>query len=646
MISHQSDADKIRYNHNFFSPSVSVGGKLEKVQSKLTFDGETKGRKVITNVSQKISMSKIRNKTQLMRRLSQQRASNYVSEGRMNKIHTIKQIYDTEVIFEFDELLNQGEHNTSYIKTKQKIKICSIIGFILIQLSVIITLIENQLHISNISNFIHNYGVTNISNIKSISPTVASNVLLSFNMLISISCSIVVVIIYIFRMRQYKIDMKIDKNDNLFSSGLWKGCGLKALICLIFYPPGVKGIIVFGTPEETLSIFSWNSVLTIVSMLKLLFLINLIRLFSEFSDDISKVICKNYNVKNSIMFSLKSLMKKHSLILICVFSFYIMAISSIIVRDFEFAYYEKGVNVSNTTTLTNSFWLMFSVLTTLSIGDYYPVTNKGNIFCVIAGIIGYYILTTLFFSLSEYSEFSFNEKKSFIKLKKILSGENDENKAANVIRCFILLRKKIINYRNSKKDKWSLNITYDQSSSYSRVEILQEIFGLACVQKLNIKLLKNEYMMAKNCGVPVDELIMNTSNKFQLTMDTCIHLMHKMKNVTDNLEAIEESQEAIQKRFNEIEEMQKDIEKYLVKINNRKVLYKIRERNHVDIQMKKKMSLPNFSTIIQQVTKISKAKTRQNEKSLGLKTTIEKGIGYHNDNENEIEKETKTEENL
>ena len=121
MISHQSDADKIRYNHNFFSPSVSVGGKLEKAQSKLTFDGETRGRKVVTNVSQKISMSKIRNKTQLMRSLSQQRPSNFVSEGRMNKIHTIKQIYDTEVIFEFDELLNQGEHDTPYIKTKKYI---------------------------------------------------------------------------------------------------------------------------------------------------------------------------------------------------------------------------------------------------------------------------------------------------------------------------------------------------------------------------------------------------------------------------------------------------------------------------------------------------------------------------------------------
>lgn len=635
MISHQKGADEIR--HNLFPPSLS-GGNFERARTKLTFDGEPKGRKIITNMSQKISMSKIRNKTQLMRRLSQKRASNAVNEGRMNKIHTIKQIYDTEVIFEFDELLNQGERNTPYIHTKQKIKALSFIGFVLIHLSVLTTLIENQLHISHISNYLHSHEVLNIDNIKAISPTMASNILLSFNMVFSVSCSLVVVVIYIFRMRQYKIDKKIDKNDTLISSGLWKGCVLKSLICFVFYPPGVKGIIIIGTPEETMNIFTWNSIFTIIGMIKLFLLVNLIRLFSEFSDDISKSICKNYNVKHSVMFSLKSLIKKHSLILICIFSFYIMIISSIIVRDFEFAYYKNGVNVSNTTSLANSFWLVFSVITTLSIGDYYPVSNKGNIFCVIAGIIGYYILTALFFSLSEYSEFSFNEKKSFMKLKKIFSGENDENKAANVIRCLILLRKNFINYKNSKKDKWSLNITYDQSSSYSRVEIIKEIFGLACVQKLNIKLLKNEYMMAKNCGVPVDELIMNISNKFQLTMDTCIHLMHKMKNVNDNLESIEESQEAIQKRFNEIEEMQKDIEKYLVKINNRKVLYKIRERNREDIQIKKKMSLPNFSTFVHQVNKISKVNTLQNDKSLCLKTTIEKGVSYDNGNENEIEK--------
>ena len=141
---------------------------------------------------------------------------------------------------------------------------------------------------------------------------------------------------------------------------------------------------------------------------------------------------------------------------------------------------------------------------------------------------------------------------------------------------------------------------------------------------LNIKAFKNEYAMAKNCGVPVDELIMNTSNKYLQTMDICIKLMGKIKNVNDDLESIDESQEGIEKTLDSIEKMQKNLEKYLVKLNNRKLLYKIRERNNVEVKLTKKYSFQSRTSTLMDVTSSTKVNQLKDEKGK-LQTTVMKG---------------------
>ena len=187
----------------------------------------------------------------------------------------------------------------------------------------------------------------------------------------------------------------------------------------------------------------------------------------------------------------------------------------------------------------------------------------------------------------------------------------------------MILRKNLLVYIRAKRmGQSNLNFSFDNSSGGGNViDSLKEIFAISCVLKINIKAFKNEYTMAKNCGVPVDELIMNTSNKYLQTMDICIKLMRKIKNVNDDLESIDESQEGIEKTLDSIEKMQKNLEKYLVKLNNRKLLYKIRERNNVDVKLTKKYSFQSKTNTLMDVT----SSTKVNQQKGLLQTTVMKG---------------------
>ena len=97
-------------------------------------------------------------------------------------------------------------------------------------MSIILSLIQNQISIDHIIEHIKSNNITDIKTFNSITPSISENVLNSFNMIISISSAIFVFLIFHTKVEQYKIDFHLDKNDNIFSSGLWKQCFLKSFI--------------------------------------------------------------------------------------------------------------------------------------------------------------------------------------------------------------------------------------------------------------------------------------------------------------------------------------------------------------------------------------------------------------------------------
>jgi hypothetical protein len=138
-------------------------------------------------------------------------------------------------------------------------------------------------------------------------------------------------------------------------------------------------------------------------------------------------------------------------------------------------------------------------------------------------------------------------------------------------------------YHNYKKDKGSvssINIS-NNSSNDAQVnphEALLTLFGMICLLKVSLRQFKNECKIAKNLGIPVDELITNMNNNYMMNVDVCIQLMDKLKYINNDLEGLITTENEIQKSLDVIEYMQKDLEKYLINLNNQKVLYNLRKR--------------------------------------------------------------------
>ena len=498
--------------------------------------------------------------------------------------HTIKQICDQEIFFDFDKLIESGEYNTVYMLNKKKIYYISVVFLCLLWCHILIAIIENLIHFKETQRALNVHGIYNIHNVKQRGIRPIENVLRVINMYIGLIGAVFIIVIYILRVEILKEDGYIGKNDTLFSCNLWKPCVVKAIFVFISTPPFINGVFTIGNIYTTCTVFSVNSIICSIVLMKVCFIVNLVRLFSYYSDDISKSICGNYLVKHTVLFSIKSFMNKHSLLIALLIFLYTLISFTIILLNFEYGSYQHGKLQSNVTSFLNAMWLSFSVITTLSVGDYYPVTFCGNVVCIVLGIIGFYSLTLIFFAFSEFSHFSFNEQKSYIKLKKITSGENKESKAAGVIQLLLRIRKNIMIYHNYKKDKGSvssINIS-NNSSNDAQVnphEALLTLFGMICLLKVSLTQFKNECKIAKNLGIPVDELITNMNNNYMMNVDVCIQLMDKLKYINNDLEGLISTENEIQKSLDMIEYMQKDLERYLINLNNQKVLYNLRKRS-------------------------------------------------------------------
>ena len=497
--------------------------------------------------------------------------------------HTIKQIYDQEIFFDFDKLIESGEHNTGYKLNKKKIYYVSVVCLCLLFCHIILAVVENLIYFKETQKALNAYGIYNIHKVQQRTMRPIENALRVINAYVGLVGAVMIIVIYVLRLEILKEDGYASKTDTLFTCDLWKPCAVKAIIVSISTPPFINGVFTIGDVHKTCTVFSVNSIICSIVLMKVCFIVNLVRLFSYYSDDISKSICGNYLVKHTVLFSIKSFMNKRSFLIAILIFLYTLMSFSIILLNFEYGSYHEGKLQSNVTSLLNAMWLSFSVITTLSVGDYYPITFCGNVLCIVLGIIGFYSLTLIFFAFSEFSHFSFNEQKSYIKLKKIASGENKESKAASVIQLLLQIRKNIMIYHNFKKDKASTSSVDISNNSSADGQVnphdsLLTLFGMICLLKVSLTQFKNECKIAKNLGIPVDELITNINNNYMMNVDVCVQLMDKLKYINNDLEGLLMTENEIQRSLDMIERMQEDLERYLINLNNQKVLCKLRKK--------------------------------------------------------------------
>ena len=471
-----------------------------------------------------------------------------------------------------ESIKNLKDSKTYYGRYYFFIKICDFILGFLSFFSVLFSLIDVEIYLDKSKEYIHNiikqkgiqeYEIYNEINKRKI--TSIENNLRIINIFISIILMTVLIIKYNIKIKILILDGMLSKYDTFFSSGLVCKFLIELIINSIFYSPSVN-FIIYGTRMNIVYVYGLNNILLVFNLLKIYNCIKVVLYFSRFHLKISQTICKSHNVQSGLFFVIKSELNRNPVLFLSILLFVLICVFSIISRGFENLAIDKikGLNgvkgINDLQNYINNFWLILTTVTKIGFGDEYPRTDLGRLFIFLIFLIGMLSLGYCTASLSGYIEFIPVEKRAYLKLKKIFDPENNEHKAANLIKTILFMRKNI---------KTSKNILL-----MSKSDNLKEKICLYLKIRSEAVMFKNELYVARTYSMPMNDFIKTLETKLYDNLVSLTKQLDKINEVETDFQNIEREQKEIQKTLNKINYNQEIISNYLLEIHNKHFLNK------------------------------------------------------------------------
>ena len=471
-----------------------------------------------------------------------------------------------------ESIKNLKDSKTYYGRYYFYIKICDFILGFLSFFSVLFSLIDVEIYLDKSKEYLHDimkqkglkeYEVYNEINKRKISSI--ENNLRIINILFYIISIIVVLIKYNIKIKILILDGLLSKYDSFFSSGLVCKFLIDLIINSIYFPPGVNETI-YGTRMNIVYVYGINNIILVTNLFKIYNCIKVVLHFSRFHLKISQTICKSHNVQTGLFFVIKSELNRNPIIFLTFLLIILIFVFSIISRGFENLAIDKikGLNgvkgINDLQNYINNFWLILTTVTKIGFGDEYPRTELGRLFIFLIFLIGMLSLGYCTASLSGYIEFIPVEKRAYLKLKKIFDPENNEHKAANLIKTILFMRK---NIKNSK------NILL-----MSKSDNLKEKICLYLKIRSEAVMFKNELYVARTYSMPINDFIKTLEFKLYDNLVSLTKQLDKISEVENDFLNIEKEQKEVQKTLNKINYNQEIISNYLLEIHNNNFLYK------------------------------------------------------------------------
>ena len=524
------------------------------------------------------------------------------------KRKSIFEINESNPLSLIESLKYLNKDTSLHGKNFEKIKICEIVLGILSLISIILALIDNEFYIKETRQFYNDLVINkNISKLEAVkkldkrSITKTENFIRYLNGITSISICLFIIMKYEYYIIGDKLNKKISEYDGLNTTGYTKFIILECIICIIFYPPYLNKIC-YGKNIKTIFVYSFNSILLSFNILKAYNFFKLIIIQSKFNSKISKIICQSFKIETGNKFIIRSelnsnIYKHFSVILI-----FFWCLFSALTRDFEIFSFDinvyldgkKGIN--DLQNFMNNFWLIKITILNVAFGDEYPRTNIGRFIAFLSSIIGILCIGILIASIYGNLQFNINERKAYLKLKKVFSSKNNQNKAANVIKTILLIAK------NSKTKH------LNNKSNHYREKII-----LILKIRAETKIFKNELLISRVYSIPMNDLIK--------TMET--NLYEHLLDITNDLDKVN----FIEREFTLIEKNQQFIGEKLKKITFiqdkiSKILSDTHNINYLKHQ--------NEKIIKQKEIKEKKLNIKQS-KEMKVNVNVKKIFSFHNE---------------
>ena len=524
------------------------------------------------NKEQNINFMDYKKKTSLLsvNLLNRKYSSSLSKKKRKSSI--INYIEKNPLMF-IESLKKLDENNSYHGKTLLKIKFCDILLGIFSIISISFAFIDNELYSSKSLNYLNKimksleqetWTFEMIQQLEHRKISDSENFFRILNLIISIISCITLIIKYNLQLYIAQIDKIISEYDNLFTSRLIIWLLLECLISIICFPPHLN-IVYCGIRINIVYAYSLNRIFLPLNALKLYNVFRLIMLFSRYNTRVSQTICQSYKTVSGISFVIKSEINNKKIPIITFTIIFICIFVTGVIRDFECLSFDKNTflegkkGLNDLQNYLNNLWLILITFTNVGYGDEYPRTFFGRIIIFLVSFLGLLGLGIIIATLCEKLEFDQNEKKAYLRLKKIFDPENVEHKAGNVIKTLLHMGRNI---------KLKGDVGIERSAN------LREKICLLLKIRAETKCFSNELHVSRVYSMPINDLVKTLETKLYDNLCDINKDLDSINHIEKDFKSLEENQIFIQKTLSKINYLQTQIGKYLLEKQNNNYLNK------------------------------------------------------------------------
>ena len=406
--------------------------------------------------------------------------------------------------------------------------------------------------------------------------------------------------------------IKFILNDNFISKDFVSReemirLGINCLISLIFYPPGLNKIFI-GIQDNYIYIYSLNSIFLLATFFKLVNIYFAIYYLSPFNNLLYKTICNSNMVKLDFKFMFRFLLNYFPLSFI-IFNFIIICfVVSVLIYCID--YFSLNVNTgiwnnkgeNDLKNFYNELFLYLFFVLKLLHGNIKADTVLSSIILLIGGTFGLIFSSYLIYYMNSIIEFKPEEHQAYTKLIKLLNPLNNEHKASNLLKVFLLMNKMYLdnpniidNYRikkendfqamvqkslDARKSNFNFNkngsnnslINVGESNEYKEKKKFIKYICTDFILKIKMinecKNFKNNLIIARNNSLSLNDVLKTLGDKMNGNINQLNNKIEILIQNDQKFKNFMKFQENSLKKMKKLISFQEYILNYLIEINN------------------------------------------------------------------------------
>ena len=232
---------------------------------------------------------------------------------------------------------------------------------------------------------------------------------------------------------------------------------INCLISLIFYPPGINKVIVI-MQKSIIYVCPLNNIFLLGTFFKLINIYFAVYYLSPFNNLLYKTICNSNMIKLDFKFMFRFLLNNFPMSFIIINFIVICLVSCILLYTFEYFSIDIYIGIWNNKgyndlkNLYNEIFLFSSFIFKNAQGNIKAQTILGTFILLIGGTMGLILSSYLVYYMNILIEFKVEEHQSYTKLIKLLDPLNNEHKASNLLKIFLLMNKMYLDNQNIEEN--------------------------------------------------------------------------------------------------------------------------------------------------------------------------------------------------